>query len=196
MMSDLKDAERKNYLSYFDDGLTEIIAGLPVLCFGLGMVFDSSLFFIFSGLPIVLFWPLKQAITYPRMGYVKFAPERQTRISSNMILLFVAGLISLLLGILVYWGVQGQVFNFRNFMMEYSLLIFGAVMAAAFGLIAILFEVKKFFGYAALVFGAWLSAYILDIEPGIPVATAGGIIVLIGLGLLISFLAKYPLPRE
>lgn len=193
---DLKDAERKTYLSYFNDGIADILAGLPILSFGLGMVFDSSLFFILTGLPIILFGPLKQRITLPRMGYVKFSPERQRRISTSMVLLFVAGLIFLLLGIVAYLGVQGQAFNFRDFMMAYGLLIFGAVMASAFVLIAILFEVGRFFGYGALIFGAWLLAYLLEIEAGAPVATAGAAIVLIGLGFLARFLAKYPLPSE
>jgi len=194
--SDLKDAERKTFLSYFEDGIADIVAGLPVLSFGLGMVFDVSLFFIFAGLPMFLFWPLKRTITIPRLGYVKFTLERQRRISRSLVLLIVAGSISLLLGIVAFLGVQGQVFNLRDFMMEYGLLVFGAVMATAFALIAIRFEVRRFFGYAALVFGGWLSASLLDIEAGIPVAIAGGAIVLIGLGLFTSFVVKHPLPSE
>jgi MFS family permease len=198
MMSnlDLRDTERKTYLSYFDDGIADILAGLPVFSFGLGMIFDSSLFFILTGLPIIFFGPLKKRITLPRMGYVKFSPERQRRISRNMVLLLAAGLIFLLLGIVAFLGVQGQVFNFRDFMMEYGLLVFGAVMASAFALIAVLFEVGRFFGYGALIFGAWLLAYVLGIEPGVPVASAGAAIALIGLGFLIRFLSNYPLPSE
>jgi len=193
---DLRDAERKTYLSYFEDGIVDIVAGLPILLFGLGMVFDTSLFFILTGLPIILFAPLKRAITLPRMGYVKFTPKRQRTISRSLVLLLVVGLIFLLLGIVVYLGVQGQAFNFRDFMMEYGLLLFGAVMGSAFALIAIFFEIRRFFGYAALIFGAWFLAYLLGIEAGIPVATAGLVIVLIGFGLLASFLAQHPLPSE
>ena len=194
--SDLRDTERKIYLSYFDDGILDIVAGLPILSFGLGMVFDASLFFILTGLPIILYWPLKQAITLPRMGYVKFNPERQRKISRSMVLLLVAGSLSLLLGIVVFSGMQGQAFHLRDFMMEFGLLLFGAVMAGAFVLISIFFEIKRFMGYAALIFGGWLSAYLLGIEAGIPVAIAGGAIVLIGLAFLVNFMIKYPVPSE
>jgi hypothetical protein len=194
--SNLKETEQKTYLSYFEDGIADIVAGLPVFSFGLGMVFDSSLFFVFTWLPIILFWPLKQAITLPRMGYVKFTPERQRKISRGMVLLLVAGTISFLLGIVAFLGVQGQLFNLREFMLQYALLIFGAVMAAAFALIAILFEVRRFFVYAVLVFGGWFTSYLLDVEPGVPVSLAGGVITLFGLGLLIRFLNKYPRPPE
>jgi len=194
--SDLKDAERKTYLSYFDDGILDIVAGLPVLSFGLGMLFDATLLFIFTWLPIILFWPLKQAITLPRMGYVKFNPERRRKISKNMVLLFIAGTLSLLLGIVAFLGFEGQAFDLREFMMEYGLLVFGAVMAGAFVLISILFEIRRFMGYAALVFGGWLVPYLFAIEEGLSVAMAGGLISLIGLGILVRFLVNTPVPSE
>jgi len=194
--TDLRDAERKLYLSYFEDGIADMIAGLPILLFGLGMTFDASTFFIFAWMPIMLYWPLKQALTLPRMGHVKFSPARQRKISRNMVMLMLAGLMSLVLGIVAFLGTQGEVFNIRDFMMEYSPLVFGAVMAAAFVLVAILFESRRFFGYGAIVFGGWLAAYLLDINEGIPVAAAGGAIALIGLGILISFLVRHPLASE
>jgi hypothetical protein len=194
--TDLREAERKTYLSYFDDGIADIAGGLVVLLFGLGMVFGASTLFILSWMPTILFWPLKQVITFPRIGHVKFIPERQRKISRNMILLFIAGTLSLLLGIVAVLGTEGIVFNLRDFMMEYSLLLIGVVMAMAFALIAILFEVRRFFGYALLVFGGWLSSYLLEIEPGAPVAIAGGMIAVIGIVLLVRFVNKYPVPSE
>jgi len=194
--ADLRDTERRTYLLYFEDGIADIAGGLVVLLFGLGMFFDSSTLFIFNWMPLLFFWPLKRVITVPRIGYVKFSPERQRRISKSMIILFIAGTLSLLLGVVAYLGVEGAAFNLQDFMMEYSLLLFGAVMAAAFALIAILFEVKRFYGYAALVFSGWLVPYLLVVEPGLPVAVAGGTITLIGLALLASFLVKYPVPSE
>jgi hypothetical protein len=191
--SDLKEAERRIYLSYFNDGIADIVAGLPIFLFGLGMVFDATMFFILSWMPIIFFWPLKQAITLPRIGYVEFSPERQRRISRSLVLLIIAGTISLLLGLFVSLGFEGELFNLRDFMMEYSLLIFGAVMASAYGLIALLFDVRRFYAYGAIVFGGWLSSYLFDIEPGVPVAVAGGVVAAVGLGMFINFLIKYPI---
>ena len=194
--SDLRNAERKNYLFYFEDGILDIIAGLPVLSFGLGMVFDATLLFIFTWLPIILYWPVKQAITLPRMGYVKFSPERQRRISKNMVLLLIDGSFFLLLGIFVALGFEGQMFNLRDFMMKYSLLILGAIMASAFLLISILFELKRFSGYGALVFAAWLTPFLFPIREGIPVALIGALISLIGVGFLVRFLINTTPPLE
>lgn len=188
--SDLRDAERKNYHFYFEDGILDIIAGLPVLSFGLGMVFDATLLFIFTWLPMILYWPAKQAITLPRMGYVKFSPERQRKISKNMVLLLIAGSVFAVLGFVVTLGFEGQVFNLRDFMMKYSLLVLGAIMASAFVLISILFELRRFSGYGALVFAAWLIPFIFPIREGTPVALIGGLISMIGFGILVRFLVN------
>ena len=63
-------------------------------------------------------------------------------------------------------------------------------------LIAILFEVKRFYIYSIFVYAGWLAGYLFDVNPGIPVAVSGAIIAIIGVGLIIRFLTKYPLPAE
>jgi hypothetical protein len=193
---DLVNGERKTYLSYFDDGIIDIVAGLPVLSFGLGMLFDADLLFVFTWLPAILFWPLKHAITSPRMGYVKFRPERRRKISKNLVLLFIAGTISLLMGVVVFLGFESQAFDLRELMLKYGLLVLGALMAGAFVLVSILFEIRRFMGYAALVFIGWLLPFLFSIGEGITVALAGGAISLIGLGILVQFLVNTPLPSD
>lgn len=194
--TDFKSIERKTYLTFFEDGIADFIAGLPILFFGLGMTFDESMFFILAWMPILFFWPLKRWITYPRIGYVRFSPERQKKISTAFKLLLVAGTFSFLFGIAAYMGFESIVFNLRKFMMDYSLLVFGAVLAGAYVLIAILFEVKRFYIYSIFVFTGWLTGYLFDVNPGIPVAASGAIIAIIGAGLIFRFLAKYPIPAE
>ena len=192
METELKEEERRIYLSYFEDGIADITGGLVVLLFGLGMVFDASMFFIFSWMPMMFFWPLKRAVTFSRIGYVKFSPERQKKISRSTVVLLIAGTLSLLLGVVAFVGFEGDAFDLRSFMLEYSPIVFGALMAGAFALVAFLFEVSRFYVYGAIVFGGWLASYALAINEGIPVAAAGGIVALSGIALLVRFLNKYP----
>lgn len=49
--SDLKEADRKYHLAKLDDGLVDLVDGLLVVSFGLGMLTGKSLFFILSWLP-------------------------------------------------------------------------------------------------------------------------------------------------
>jgi hypothetical protein len=166
---DLKDVERRAYLSYFKDGIADLIAGLPILAFGLGMTFDSSTL-------MMLFWPLKHVITRPRFGYVIFSPERRRKISAGMVIMLIAGVFSLLLGVLAFLATQGQILNAREFMLEYSLLMFGVIMAGAFALVALVFQINRFFLHAIFIFAGWVSV--------------------IGLGLLARFIAQYPTVAE
>jgi hypothetical protein len=188
--------ERRAYLSYFKDGIADLIAGLPILAFGLGMTFDSSTLFIFAWMPMMLFWPLKHVITRPRFGYVIFSPERRRKISAGMVIMLIAGVFSLLLGVLAFLATQGQILNAREFMLEYSLLMFGVIMAGAFALVALVFQINRFFLHAIFIFAGWLSGYLFDINPGIPVAVSGGLVSVIGLGLLARFIAQYPTVAE
>jgi hypothetical protein len=194
--NELRDVERRTYLSYFDDGLLTIVAGLPVLMFGLGMVFDSSLFFIFTWLPIILYLPIKRAITLPRLGLVRFSPQRRQKISRSLVMLLIAGILSFMIGILAFAGFEGQVIDIRSFMMEYGLLAFGGIMASAFVLIAIFFEVRRFFAYGLVVFGGWLVPHVAPIEEGITVTIAGALVTMIGLAILARFLATTPVQSE
>jgi hypothetical protein len=189
---DLQDIERRTYLSFFQDGIADLTASLVILLFGLGMTTGSSTLFTFAWMPMLLFWPLKRRISYPRIGYVRFAPERQRKISVGLGLMVLAGVFSLMLGIFVLAGVENNMFNLGGSMREYSLLILALLLAAGFTLIAILFEVWRFIMHGVVVFAGFLTGYLFDIPPGTPVAIAGGMITLIGLGLLVRFLARYP----
>lgn len=187
---DLNKAESKLYLSYFDDGVADLLAGLPVILFGLGMALGVKIFFIFAFLPIVLYLPLKHAITLPRMGYVKFAPERRRRISKNLMALFLVGLLTPLLIIVLSQGVLGRGLDLKSITNQYSLLLVGALMAAPYALFSILFGLMRFVGYAALILGGWFTAIYTIPYEGIPVAVAGMLISLVGMGLLARFLAR------
>jgi hypothetical protein len=196
LQSELQETERKTYLAYFNDGISDLFAGLVVLSFGLGMLFGEATLFIFAWMPFILIWPFKRAVTYPRMGYVKFTPQRRRKLKRNWILLFVAGVFTLLLGVVSTLAFEGVVFNLREFMLQYGDLIVGVVMAIPFFLIGVLFEVGRFFGYSLLIIGGWALPYLVEVQSGLPVALSGGAIAFIGVGLLISFLSRYPLPSE
>ena len=193
---DLNKAERKLYLSYFDDGVADLLAGLPVILFGLGMTLEMKVFFVFTFLPMILYLPLKQAITLPRMGYVKFAPERRRRISKNLIALLLVGLLALLLIFVLFQGVLGRGLDLKSMTNEYNLLVVGALMAAPYALFSILFGLMRFFGYAALILGGWFIAIYTIPYEGIPVAVAGTLISLVGMLLLARFLARTPPSSE
>jgi hypothetical protein len=190
--ADLRDAERKLYLSYFDDGVLDFLSGLPVLMFGLGMIFDSGLFFLFTFLPLVLYLPLKQAITLPRLGFVRFTPQRRRKISAGLLVMVAAGIAAFVLVLVAWAGFQGRGLDLRGLMMEYGLLVFGAIVASGFLLMSFLFGVRRFAGYAAVVFAGWVGSSLLSAQEGLPVALAGALVSLSGLWIMARFMAGAP----
>lgn len=189
---DLEQLERKTYLAYHQDGLADVVAGLILLIFGLGMVFAEATLFIFAWTPFLLLWPFKRILTVPRIGYVKYVPERRRKIQLGLVVMMVAGVLSLLLGAVASLAYSGQITGLQAWFRANSLVVFGAILASAFILIAALFGIKRFFVYAPLVFAPWVLGRIFDVEPGILLAVVSGLILLVGLSLLIRFLVQFP----
>lgn len=189
---DLTEIEKKTYLSYHQDGLTDIAAGVFITGFGLDMVLNSSIFFMISLLPIVLILPLRKLITYPRIGQIEFSPERRRKISKGMLALVMALALSAGLGVIAFLAVSGELAGLEEWFDRYTLLLLGAIMAGVLALVAFVFQIARFYLYAIIEFGAWLLGDLLGIDPGIPLGIAGAIVLLVGIGLLIRFLIENP----
>jgi hypothetical protein len=188
----LKELEHKTYLAYHQDGLADITAGILVGSFGLDMLLKSSLFVLFAWMPIIFILPIRRAITYPRIGFVKFAPERTRKISTGMVVMMIAGVVSLVLGLITFLAVSGTLSSLEDFFDQYALLVLGAIIAGGLALVGLVFQIKRFYAYAVLAFGAWLLPHLLGTGPGLVIATVGAIILLIGVGLLTRFLIQNP----
>ena len=96
----LKDVERRVQRAAHEDGLTELLMGAFLLLYG-GALASGKSVAPFLVLPLVLvFRPLyqraKQHLIYPRIGYVRFGPEKQA--DPKGILAVTAVFVAVLLG--------------------------------------------------------------------------------------------------
>ena len=98
---DLKEIERRAYMSYHQDGLLDIFAGLYVLGFGLGLfmdvVWDFGMGVIilpggFIAVAVSIWIAAKRRITMPRIGFVNFGTRGATKLTAIFIGTMVAGL--------------------------------------------------------------------------------------------------------
>jgi hypothetical protein len=70
--------KRKVYFAYHQDGILDLVAGSVVLGFGADML-TGNIFFLMAGwLMIMLYMIIKQRVTIPRFGYVRFDSEKVT----------------------------------------------------------------------------------------------------------------------
>lgn len=194
---DFGELKRKVYLAYHQDGILDLVAGSVVLGFGLNMLTGNIVFLMFGWLAMMLYVLIKQRITVPRFGYVRFESQQKT---------FRKGLVSVGIGVLVllFFFVLNifvsreptspdvQAWIQRYHMIPLSAMLFGLPSLVA----GIYFGLKRFYLYALLAvllpaLGAWIN-----IETCIPILTTGLIILVFGAILLVNFLKKYPLNAE
>jgi len=198
---DLKTIEKKAYLSYHQDGLMGLFVGLGILGFGIGMAADATSY-LGGLLPAILFslWAAaKKAITVPRVGLVRFGPERRIRIKKEKRFFMIFFTITMLAGVgvfFVYEGRAGLPSNLRSWLSEFVMAPMGLIGAISFCVLAYWKQITRYYIYAALLLVAVFVGPLLDISPPVYVSAAGGVILLCGLAMLIRFLRSYPLVTE
>jgi hypothetical protein len=186
METDTKKIRRKLYISYFQDGLWDIVLGIFLLSWGI------TVWFNIGWLPgvtfVAFFWlalGLKQKITYPRIGYAKPADQRQ-----QLLRIVITGIVTLLLGLIVFL----IIFTDRTpqFVDNYFELIFGGILAIAVGLIGSWFGISRWYAYAAMMLVSAIANQWWGLSFEFSFILPGGIILIYGLITLFRFLRKYP----
>ena len=194
---DLKQIERKAWTSYFHDGLTDLYGGFILLGLGLAMLTDQMWWLALMVIGMAALWARKR-ITYPRMGYVKFSPQREARTKRSRIIASMVLTATMLLGVILFALVStnGLPQWLDAWLADYFLVAFAVMVGAIIAVGAFMVGVTRFYAYAVLVFAAFAAAQLFDTSAGLPVTIAAGVIVLCGLVMLMRFLRKYPLPTQ
>jgi len=184
----LKEIQRKVYMTFFQDGLWDIFLGLFILGWGLTILTEIPYLpgVFFTGIYFTI-WGIKKWLTYPRIGYVRFSATSRRRITARFLIL---GAVVLLVGMImaVLWGIGTR----PQWLADYFPLIFNGMLAAIVCIVAYWARANRFYLHAALIFLGAVFHLWLGIRWEFGFIGAGGIIVLIGVGILISFLRKYP----
>ena len=196
-MQDFGPLKRKVYLAYHQDGILDLVAGSVVLGFGLNMLTDNIVFLMIGWLAMMLYVLIKQRITVPRFGYVRFESKEKTT-QKAWVSVGIGVLVLLLffgLGFFVNrepTSPEMESLIQRYHMVPLSAMLFGLPALAA----AIFLGLKRFYLYALLAAGLPLLGALLNIETYIPIVTTGAVILVVGVVLLVSFLQKYPLNAQ
>jgi hypothetical protein len=203
----LKELERKAFRSTYQDGLWDLYFGLIVICMSIFIYRPASGYsprniFLSTGAMVVaysLFSLGKKFITMPRMGQVKFGPQRKNRNRTLGIVLGVVVLIQVaFIGFQVMaWNNPGLSIKLNELLPESSAsLLLVASVGALFvcpGMILIAFFLDFTRGYfIAIMFTLAVFLMIYLNQPIYPILI-GIVIALPGAVLLVRFLQKYPM---
>ncbi|MCD1295853.1 hypothetical protein CUJ83_12690 [Methanocella sp. CWC-04] len=196
---DLKQLEKKAYLSYHQDGLIDICAGLILIGFGIAMAYDLAWMigiWIVTGLPV--YASMKKAITIPRLGFVKFKLKKEEEEKKKKMILFsIMTIVGSLFFIFTLIIMNDMLPSWINDMIkEYYLVILGATGASFFAMAAYMFELKRFYLYSLTVLAIFIIQHIIDIEPYWAMIISGFIITLTGLFIMVRFIQKYPIQKD
>ena len=75
---DFKQLQSKMYFSYHNDGIIDLTVGLCAVGFAIFMATELVALLILAWLPMLVYIPLKQGLTRPRLGFVRFSSPRAT----------------------------------------------------------------------------------------------------------------------
>jgi len=188
---DLKRIERKAYTSYHQDGLIDVFAGFLILSFGLWLILDMAwMGWILWFVAVSAYAAAKRVFTIPRIGFVKFAPQRVKSLQTIAVIGFS---LSALLGVVAFMQVEGgSTPLWLLFAIEYYMLVIGLLGAASFCVVGYTFRIRRMYAYALLTLIMFAAGHFLYYPLHYYVILLGTLILLFGLALLIRFIRRYP----
>jgi hypothetical protein len=198
---DLKEIERRAYLSYYGDGLLDIFVGVVILSIPFHIITDTLWM---SGIMIAVLLPLwavgKRYITVPRMGVVKFGSARTGSLIRMYAAVVVGLLITFLAGLGVFLAAKDTMPPWLDvglgWLAENSLLALGFVALAILSFGAAMSGINRLYGYGLLGLITLATGHFLDGSGALFTALWGGLVILCGLFMLARFIRQYPVAAE
>ncbi|NVM53600.1 MAG: hypothetical protein HWN66_07835 [Candidatus Helarchaeota archaeon] len=192
---DLKSIERKAYTSYHQDGLIDIMIGITLIWFTFFML--SELFWL-GGIIIPTLIPVyigvKQKLTIPRIGYVKFGMKGKGRMYVVLGIIMVFTFLGLLFAIM--FAEPSARAWIELILGNYYNLIIAGIAGGLTLMMAMSSGITRFYLYAALSIGLFIIAQIFNIDLLFSFSFIGVCFIVLGIITLIRFLRENPISVE
>ena len=198
----LKEIERRAYMSYHQDGLLDIFAGLYIIIFGVGILldvlWDFSFGVIMPGILLVTVLPIwfaaKRKITMPRIGFVNFGYRGTKKLTAVLIGVMVAGVLAALAFTLA--TVQGGARQWLDLIFQHGMLIVGLGSLAVCILFGYSMGLKRLYAYGLFAAFVLIMGHFTGIFFAYVLLALGAAVTVTGVALLIGFVKKYPLKGD
>ncbi len=189
---DLKQIERRIYLSYHQDGLIDIFVGAALFSLSLIIwLLPEYWYFLIGSLAAftISFAGLKKAITIPRIGYVEFSPTRQRKTIFIFLGFTVILVVFNILGIIAMFYPPLGIFLFES---VFTILIIGVIGGLIFVAIGYSSYIRRFYSYGIILFSSALFTTLFPVFVVLPGLVLGFIMTFYGSLLLYRFVKRYP----
>lgn len=185
--SAIRQLKRKAYLAYHQDGIVDGMVGLAILGFGLWICLDQPIFAFLYFLSLGLYVPLKNAITVPRFGYVRFQEGKR-----EIKLLICVGigllLLTLVMAVLMLLGPERVGLAPIPFLRKFHVYIMSSIGAALLGIFGLWSGIRRLVGYAFLLTAALVVTITVGLDRYAPLVVTGISMMLAGLVLMARFI--------
>jgi len=190
--SGLKSLERESYMAYYRDGILDLLVGLALLGMSAFIIFgDPGTGAILPVAAILLHPGLKKYITQPRLGYVKFAPQREAQMKANLSRLIILFTVTAVLGAVVFFAYSGHA-DWQLWIRDLGLIPLGVVLAVTAAALGILYGVNRGLVYALIILVVFILGHVLHIHISMQLLFLGALLTITGVVLLLRFVRRYP----
>lgn len=194
---DFSALKQKAFTAYHQDGILDLVYAVVLLGFGTFMLTNNVVFLALGAIIAALYIPIKQQLTVPRFGFVRFESEKKS-LTKAWILMGIGVLVLLIVFIARYFvgdssaSPDMQALTQQYHMVPLAGLLFGIPALFAF----LYFKLPRFLIYGILTvalpaLGGWMN-----IETYIPILSLGGLVLLISFIMMIRFRKRYPIIKE
>jgi len=198
----LKEIERRAYMSYHQDGLLDIFAGMYILGFGLGIfmtiIWDFSFGIIMPGALIAVALPIwiaaKRKITIPRIGFVNFGLRGANKITAIFLGVMVLGLGAFFAFTMAVF--QGGSRQWLDLIFQNGMLVVGFGSLAVCILFGYSMGLKRLYAYGLLAVIALVIGHFVGIFFAYILFALGITVMVTGVAVLIGFVKKYPVKGD
>ena len=193
---DLKEIERRAYLTYHKDGILDIYLGMGIM--SVASVFFFEVFLTSTG--IIALFPIlyaasKKQYTIPRLGYVKFSQTTQGRARNSVTLALLLGSMSAVAGFFAFYSVISTGQSFVEPLIENWRITMAVILLGVFSLFGYVSDLRRRYYYGLLSSIVFVSGLFLPIPGYMLVLAVGGIISINGITLLYRFTKEYPIQK-
>ena len=185
---------QKLFMVYHEDGILDLVVGMTLLLLSAVFALPDNAFIGLIGIPIVFYFPIKERVSIPRIGFLRITSEARSK--RTMMLFLFAGLL-MFLGLLVLSFFSSSISgDFIEFIRANMVFVFAGILGASLWGIAIVMNNSRFAFYAILGIVFVCVAYLVAIKIWIALALLGIIVEVVAAYFLIRFIRQYPISRE
>ena len=192
----LKEIERQVWLRTFEHGLWDFAIGLLLLSFGLGILTE---FYWLSAIVVPVGLPAMRDIArrtiVPRIGHATFRGRRKRSLIHVQLVLAGLAVMGLAMFLFTAFATRDAAPDWAIWVRSHFVVVIGLIWGGALAVAGWAIDFPRLYAYGAVLSGALLS---VDLWPGRgyhlghALVAVGGLIALVGVGLFVRFLQRYP----